>query len=73
MEYVICTDNLGISQLITVGKKYQVVLYSFKTNLNSIEYIRIINDNGDEVNLSSGRFKRISEIRNDKINKLLYE
>ena len=58
-----CIDNHGIEDLITVGKTYEVIeedKYKYKIINNRYWYYK-------------DRFKPLSEIRNETINKLLEE
>lgn len=60
-----CIDR-GFWLLITIGKTYDAI----KVTLTGNWYL-IINDNGDEDWYSKSSFKPLSEIRNEKIDKLL--
>ena len=61
-----CIDNRGFNEYITIGKTYDVI------EEDDMSYT-IINDNGHGWWLNKQCFKTISEIRNEKINKLLAE
>jgi hypothetical protein len=62
---IVCVDNDGgWEDFLTLGKTYDVI-YNNKYCYN------ILNDNGDDDWFNNSRFKILTEIRNDKINKLL--
>jgi hypothetical protein len=63
---VVCIDNKDCDY-ITIGKTYEVI------NINEYEY-NIIDDCGDDYwDYDIEFFKTLSDIRNEKINKLLGE
>jgi hypothetical protein len=61
---IVCINNKGWSSL-TLGKTYDVI------GINMFSEYIIINDISEEYSYIKERFKLLSEIRNEKINKLL--
>ena len=60
-----CIDIGGWSRSLTLGKTYDVI------SEGVFDDYQIINDKGEEWHFFKKYFKPLSEIRNDKINKLL--
>ena len=61
---VVCIDNIPWVNKLTIGKTYEVI------NINEYDQYFMIDDDGYRT-WSSKRFKTLSEVRNDTINKLL--
>ena len=62
---IVCINKNGYNGDITIGKTYEVI------HINDYGDYIIINDKGDKNWYPKDRFKSLSEIRADKINKLL--
>lgn len=60
---VVCKENINGQLSITIGKSYEVIIdkYAYK----------IMDDNDEYKYYPKEMFKSLSEIRNEKINKLL--
>lgn len=60
---VVCKENINGQFSITIGKSYEVIIdkYAYK----------IMDDNDEYKYYPKEMFKSLSEIRNEKINKLL--
>lgn len=73
---VVCVSNtfsVGMALLtregITIGKSYIVEEISYAVNMPECFYL-IKDDSGDFINHHSQHFKKISELRDDKLNEL---
>jgi GTPase SAR1 family protein len=64
---VVCIDNNGYERWLTLGKTYEVI------SDDGIFVYNIINDRDQDDWCNKKWFKLLSEIRNEKINKLLEE
>ena len=60
-----CIKNNGLKNYLTIGKTYEVI------NINYFGNYIIIDDNCYHTSCPKRVFKTLSEIRNDKIDKLL--
>lgn len=66
IEELTCIDNTGVTSCLTIGKKYlprydsSEITVSIKSDDGYVRYFNI------------NKFKTLSEIRNEKINKLLF-
>ena len=61
---VICIDNIPWVNKLTIGKTYEVI------NINEYDQYFMIDDDGYGT-WGSKRFKTLSEVRNEKIDRLL--
>ena len=66
-----CINNKGYEYHLTVGKTYEVIKRNDKININSITWYYMIDDVNDILCFPKTYFKTLSEIRNEKIDKLL--
>ncbi len=62
---IVCLDNSSVNKLLTIGRSYPLIKES-----NYGSYV-LIDDNGDRHEFSCHRFKKLDEIREEKISKLL--
>jgi hypothetical protein len=63
---IICIKNIGYERHLTIGKTYEVINISIND-----DYFIIDDDNDGCWLYRKSYFKPLSEIRNEKINKLL--
>jgi len=65
---LVCIDNEGSENNLTINKKYIVIE---ELSFNSKECVIVIDDNNSHFVCHSDRFNSISEIRDEKINKII--
>ena len=63
---MVCINNKNIEKELTIGRLYYDVYVE-----DNIYYHDIENDKNEYLTYQKNRFKALSEIRNDKIDKLL--
>lgn len=78
LEVVVCIDNISIdigggihTQPITIGKVYNVVNPSNQVS-KKYPFYNLIDDNGNASVILCSKFKPLSDIRNEKLNTILY-
>jgi hypothetical protein len=65
---LVCIDNEGSENNLTINKKYIVIEAIF---FNKKECVVVLDDNNSHFFCHSNRFKNLSEIRDEKINKII--
>ena len=68
MNVVYISNDVSIKEL-TIGKTYRVLLNACTESRNDVSYY-IKNDNGYLISYAASRFKKVHEIRNEKLNQL---
>ena len=66
-----CIYNKGLEKWLTIGKTYEVIVRDDEVTINIITWYCIIDDIGEKNWYIIELFRPLSEIRNEKINKLL--
>ncbi len=66
---VVCVDNKNLENLLTIGKSYKVDDIYNNVKRDRVYYSMMTDKKGIATGFDSSRFKLLSEVRKNKLNK----